>query len=567
MGKYLSLQLGLMKVSTPFLTSRRPNSRTLSGRHLRPIRVMMVFMGILVCSLAGERSGAQDAIPPAPPESRVTAKQDTVGQMQSGPVYLDRVIDAAEYLVGPGDGLRISVVGEAPAAFDVKITPEATVILPNVGVESVRGLTLAQVRDSLTKVLRGLYPRSTVAVSLVDVRRFRVTVSGAVNDPGLHVVTANTRVSEVLEQAVMSERSSSRAIRLERSGVTQLVDLVAFARLGRREANPYMAEGDVITVPERDPRWQTVEVTGAVNGPGVFEFVAGEKISDLLDLAYGLTPDADTNALELWRFAPGQNAATRFAWPAGSDFSDWCETPLLPDDRLIVRGIDSYRRKLAVHLVGEVKKPGTYIFPRTGISLHEVIDSAGGFTDEADLEHASILRSRTPDWLTEYEKRISQLPVDLRSQSETDWISASALSAPGRVATDFVSLFQRGAREYDVLLSDGDRVIVPRRVLYVNVLGRVVQPGLVPYERGGDMAHYLERVGGYAWRADRGGTFLIKAGSGTALKKNQIRAIEPGDMIVVPTQRGKRFWNSVKETLIVASNVATIYLVIHQATR
>jgi len=529
----------------------------------------VILLGVLGGVPLSSSAGPGEKASSVPAEIQWTTKADTADQLQTGPVFLDRVVDAAEYMVGPGDGLRINIVGEAPTTFDVTVTPEATVVLPTVGVESVQGETLAQVRDNLTRILKGFYPKSEVTVSLVEVRRFRVTVSGAVKRPGLHVVTANTRASEVLAAAAMSDRAATRSIRLMRGGDILPVDLVAFERLGRRVANPYMAEGDVITVPEKDPRWGTVEVAGAMNGPGRFDFVDGERVSDLLDLAYGLAPNADTSVLELWRFHPGESVARRFDWPIGSRFGEWRMTQLMSDDRLIVRGVESYHQKFSVQVEGEVQRPGTYVFPKSGILLHTVIDSAGGFTPDADLARASIVRAGLPDWLTEYERRIERLPADLWSRSEADWMSASALSSPGRVATDFVRLFQKGEREYeyDVLLSDGDRVVVPRRVAFVNVIGRVVQPGLVTHFQGGDVAYYLQRVGGYAWRADRGGTFLIKAGTGTALKKNQIRSIEPGDMIVVPTQRGRRFWNGLKEALIVASNVATIYLVIDQATK
>jgi protein involved in polysaccharide export with SLBB domain len=529
---------------------------------------VVVLIGVLGGVPLPSSASPGEQTPDVPADIPSVTKADTIEHLQTGPVFLDRVVDAAEYMVGPGDGLRINIVGEAPTTFDVTVTPEATVVLPTIGVESVRGKTLVQVRDDLTRTLKGFYPKSGVTVSLVEVRRFRVTVSGAVQRPGLHVVTAGTRASEVLAAAVMNDRAASRSIPLLRGGETLLVDLIAFERLGRRAANPYLTEGDVITVPEKDSRWGRVEVAGAVNGPGRFDFVEGERITDLLDLAYGLAPNADTTVLELWRFHPGESVARRFDWPIGSRFGEWRMTQLMPDDRLIVRGVESYHQKLSVQVEGEVQRPGTYVFSKSGILLHEVIDSAGGFTPDADLERASIVRAGLPDWLMEHEKRIERLPADLWSRSEIDWMSASALSSPGRVATDFVRLFQKGERqyEYDVLLLDGDRVVVPQRVPFVNVIGRVVQPGLVSHLQGGDIAYYLQRVGGYAWRADRGGTFLVKAGTGTALKKDQIHTIESGDMIVVPTQRGKRFWNSLKETLIVASNVATIYLVIRQAT-
>jgi protein involved in polysaccharide export with SLBB domain len=494
-------------------------------------------------------------------------KVDTVESSPSGPVFLDRVIDAADYLVGPGDKFRITIVGEVPTTMDIIVSPEATVVLPVTGAESVRGKTLTQVRDDLTRILRGFYPKGGATVSLVEVRRFRVTVSGAVRNPGLYVASANTRASEVLSAAGMDDRAAKRGLRLLRGEEILTVDLVAFDRLGRRAANPYLTEGDVINVPAKDARWGMIEVVGAVNGAGRFDFVEGEHVGDLLDLAYGLSPDADTMLLELWRFYPGETVARRLEWPVGSRFSEWRQTLLMVDDRLIVRGVGLYRQKLSVHVVGEVRRAGTYVFPKAGIPLHEVIDSAGGFTAEADLEHASIVRWVPQNWLSEYEKRISLLSEDLWSRSESEWMAASALSSPGRVSTDFVRLFQKGDREYDVLLSNGDRVIIPARSTSVSVIGRVVQPGLVTHIEGGDLTYYLRRVGGYSWRADRRGTFIVKAGTGTSVRKNDIKSIEPGDLIVVPTQRGKRFWNGLKESLVVASSVATMYLVIHQATR
>ncbi len=526
----------------------------------------ITFAGATGLSPYSSTAWAEEA-PATSKEDRPAAKMDSLTALQAGPVFLDRVIDATEYLIGPGDGLRIGVVGEAPITLDVVVTPEATVVLPIVGAESVRGKTLAEVRDDLTKLLKGYYPRSTVTVSLTEVRRFRVTVSGAVRNPGLHIVTANTRASEVLSLAGLNDHAGLRSIRLMRDGEESRVDLIAFERLGRRAANPYLTEGDIINVPERNPRWGTIEVAGAVNSPIQFEFAPGETVQDLLELAYGLAPNADTTFLELWRFHPGESVSRRYDWPAGSKFGEWRRTALLPDDRLIVRGVDQFREKLSVQVIGEVRRAGVYIFPKVGVPLHEVIDSAGGFTPEADLEHASIIRSASQNWLIEYEKRVARLPADLLSRSETDWMSARAMSEPGRISTDFVRLFKGGQKEYDVILSDKDLVIVPPKVAFINVIGRVVQPGLVTYRSGGDLNYYLERVGGYSWRADRGGTFIVKAGTGTALRKDDVKMIEPGDLVVVPTKREKHFWNGVKETLLVASSLATIYLVIHQATR
>lgn len=532
-----------------------------SGRML--LSILLILNAFPVSGAAKVRPDASSGdTPDTRPQESMTAESG-----KPNPVYLDRVIDYNEYKVGPGDRFMVNIMGETPAEYDVSITPEGTIVVPSVGVISVKGQTLAQARTGLAVILKQFFPKSTVSVSLIDVRRFRVAVTGAVKNPGLHIVTANTRATEAVKEAVPDEIATTRSIRLLRGGKDLRVDMVMFDRLGIADSNPYLEEGDVVNVPARNQKWGFIEIDGAVNAPDLIEFAEGDKVGDLIRLAYGLSPNADTTRLELWRFRPGESEARRVEWSAGATYSEWRNTSLMQDDRVIVRGFENYHEKLSVKLNGEVKRPGLYAFPKRQVSLREVIDSAGGFTPSADLQHATVVRTRLPDWLVDYKKRVDQMPVELRSRSENEWLSASALSAPGRVATDFTCLFVHQDTSCNVMLYDGDQVIVPRQSDYVNVIGRVAQPGLIALQPGADVTYYLQRAGGYAWRADRGGTFLVKGGTGTALKKGQIRTIDAGDILVVPTAKDKKFWSSVKETLIVASNIATIYLVIRQATR
>jgi len=240
---------------------------------------------------------------------------------------------------------------------------------------------------------------------------------------------------------------------------------------------------------------------------------------------------------------------------------------LLPDDRLIVRAQEGYRPKYSVRVDGEVARPGIYVFPGETISLRAVIDSAGGFTPWADLSHAMIVRVKLPTWMQDTRTRTAAVPMDLRSRAESDWLLADALSVPGRVAADFQRVFVNGDGSYNVPLYDGARVTVPRTIESINVIGRVVQPGLVPHRPGAKMDYYVERAGGYSLQADQGGTFLIKGATGAAIKKRRIAEITAGDMIVVPTKRGRKWWGAFRETLTVASSLATLYLVVDQATR
>ncbi|HSG99781.1 MAG TPA: SLBB domain-containing protein, partial [candidate division Zixibacteria bacterium] len=328
-----------------------------------------------------------------------------------------------------------------------------------------------------------------------------------------------------------------------------------------------LAEGDILVVPHKDPRWGNVEIVGAVQAGGMFDFVEGERVADLLSLADGLAPNADTTRIEVWRFIPGGDSALPLKRRANETLNEFYQTPLESDDRIIVRETRDFRPRRAVRVTGEVLRPGVYAFSGDSTFLRDVIDSAGGVTVSADLAHARIIRTGNKLPPEERQLRVASVPTELRTRTENEWLLADILSEPGRVVTDFVALFEHGDEAFNVALFSGDQVHIPPQTASVSVIGRVVQPGLVPYRAGEDVSYYLERAGGFSWQADRGSTFLVKGTTGAAVKRGRIKAIDAGDTIVIPTKRDKNFWRSFRETLVVVSSLATVYLVIDQATQ
>lgn len=504
---------------------------------------------------------------PRVPDSLLDDQRVALSARAENVSLLDQVIDPEQYLVGPGDELSFQISGTTSSTFTSMISPEASVIIPSIGTVSVKGMTLAGAKSELQTRLRTYFSRAEITITLTGVRQFRVPVIGAVRRAGTQVVSASTRLSEAILTAHPMEEASMRGILLFRGADTIAVDLTAYHRLGRADANPYLTEGDVVLVPSLGGKKHTLRVSGAVNSEEIFEFRKGDRVGDLIDLAYGLAPDADTTRIELWRFSEKPDSMIQMPWTAGSTLSEWRTVPLLPDDHLIVRAIEDYHEGSTVEITGEVVRPGTYAFSGRRIALTALIDSAGGFSEEADLANARVLRTAIISSEGEWRERLERMPEALRSEAESDWILADALSIPGRISTDFVKLFEKGESAYDIWLANGDRVEVPRRSVYVNVIGRVVQPGRVAYVPNSRVDYYLQSAGGYAWRANRGGTFVIKGGTGAAVKKGDVRSLEPGDIIVVPTIRDRDLWRSVKDVLAVAANLATIYLVIDQATQ
>ncbi len=481
---------------------------------------------------------------------------------------LDRPIDSEFYLVGPGDKLSINVWGAVHQGFEVMVSPEATAIVPTVGEISLSGMTLIQAKAAILRQINRIYPGVPTTVTLVQVRSLRVAVTGAVKNPGMYRVTANVHACEAIELAGWSESSSRRRILLFRGDDTMYIDQLRFTHAGDESFNPYLTEGDCIFVPKARTRHGVFEINGAVKQPGVFEFVAGDRLEEAVKLAFGFTVDADTTTIELVRFINQDSSTTkRIINLSIPGLGIGRELELRSDDRIFVRLMVDYRPKATVTIRGEVTRSGKYPIENGQTLLSELFALCGGVTDRADLSRAILVRSSRFLIDTETDARMRSIPVELQTDPEREWILAHSLAPAGQVSIDLVRLLETGDIAYDLPLWQGDIVNVPRFLPQVKVIGRVRNPGLIPFEPGRDPDYYLERAGGFSWRADRRGTFVVKANTGTPVKKKKIKELDAGDTIVVPTVREKEFWPVFRDAMIVLGNVATLYLVIDQVVK
>jgi protein involved in polysaccharide export with SLBB domain len=481
---------------------------------------------------------------------------------------LDRSIDPASYLVGPGDRLSVNIWGAIHKGFDVPITPEATAIVPTVGEIPLLGLTLDRAKQVILTAIGRVYPGVPSSVTLVQVRTLKVAVAGAVKNPGMYEVTANVHASEAIDAAGWLPSSSRRRIYILRGNDTLQVDEQRFNQTGNEAFNPYLTEGDHIVVPEARVAHGVFEISGTLNRPGVFEFVPGDRLQEAIELAYGFTIEADTTSLELVRFVGLDSTVVErvidLSAPAPQGGR---ELALQADDRIFVRSQLEYRPKATVTVLGEVARPGRYPIQSGQTLLSELFVMCGGLTSRADLAGATLSRSRGFLLDTDTDERMRSIPVELQTDSEREWILAHSLSPAGQVSIDLVRLLETQDVAYDLPLWDEDYVYVPRFLPQIKVIGRVTNPGLIPYEPNRGPDYYLERAGGYSWRADRRGTFVVKANTGSPLKKKKVKQLEAGDVIVVPTVRERQFWPILRDAMVVLGNVATLYLVVDQSIK
>jgi polysaccharide export outer membrane protein len=509
--------------------------------------------------------------------NRATGEEVTSGEVSISPPIiaepmqvLEKSIDPAEYVLGSGDVLSIDVWGEINVHHTLTVTPEGNLLIPGVGKVQVGAEYLADAKNIIQEAVLRSYKNVPVTITLLKLKRVKVIASGAVRAPGIYSVFANTRVSEAIDIAggLMDNSSFRNILVTHPDGTTTFADVFKFKRVGDRSRNPYILSGDVIFVPTREKGIYTVGIYGAVKSGGEFEYTPQDSLLDLISLAYGLTVDVDYLRGELVRFNPDRLSTTTIPIDlkeliVGNARGE--NIALLPDDRVFIRTVPKFHKKDQVTINGEVLYPGVYNIEEDKTKLSEVIEKAGGFTPFASLAEAEMVRTYN---VTDPEfERLKNIPVGDMKESEYNYFKLRAREKPGRVACDFEKIFLQKMNEYDLALKNGDVINIPPKSMVVNVSGSVINPGLVPYASEKDYKYYVDRAGGFSWKARKNGILIIKGQTGERMKPSRGRKIDPGDTILIPEKPERDYWKFFKDTMLVLGNVATVYLVIQQATK
>ncbi|MFN0158927.1 MAG: polysaccharide biosynthesis/export family protein [Bacteroidota bacterium] len=556
-------------------------------------RIRLIFGLILLLSIVGFPVVAEaQSIPqgmsiPDLTQLRSGAKSES-SPFTGKPVAMDAPVNPAEYSVGPGDVLAINVWSSAPKEHTVTVTPEGMMLIPNVGLIDVRGLVLQAAKEKIVERMRRFYTQGDMTVTLLSPRRVVVQIVGSVINEGTYEMSSVERVDQLVTkgnqptESQLNDRdfaakvdwarqsASHRHIVLQRrDGTVHKIDLIKYYATGEGRFNPYLHEGDQVFIPELSPLSRSVGVYGAVVREGTFEFVQGDRLSDILQWSLGATPQASNGATLLTRLTPDGNSMDSIRINLSDAARDGAgDIELRPGDRLIVHADAELRQNYIVAVEGEVRFEGRYPITRGTTRLTEVITSAGGFTETAFLAGATVLRKtpgfNNPDRLEE--EQLRTMRASLSNQDSGYYVTETAVRLKGElVSVDFTKLFKEGDASQDVILQPYDEIRIPARTMTIYVFGQVLSPGHVPFVVGEDASHYIERAGGYTQEARSGDVKIIKASTRVWLDPDET-TVEDGDFIWVPREIHYPFSYYITTYAQVASIigvVATVALLIH----
>ncbi|HEU4726095.1 MAG TPA: SLBB domain-containing protein [Candidatus Eisenbacteria bacterium] len=429
--------------------------------------------------------------------------------------------------------------------------------MPDAGAIAVAGLTLRQVEANAREALRPFVRGKGFVLTLHRPRRFRAMVVGDVDRPGSVLLQAPVRASEAIAAAGgITWQGARRGIIVRRGADSLLVDLMRFERNGDEAANPFVFETDVIVVPTADRR---VDVLGAVAHPGGYDWAPGDRVSLLLAAAGGTLAKAALDRITVGReTAPGRRE--EFVLDASDDRA------IEPGDHLFVPERAHWGAGSSVTIEGEVVWPGPYSITDGADRLGALLSRAGGYTEWADS--AAIRIERTSDAATRDSAfvRLARDQGSLVTESERDYL-VSLTRERRAISVSAPAWAKAGLSVRDLPLLDGDRIIVPRRSLTVMVQGEVRAPGHVPFELGRSVGDYVAAAGGYTKNANKGRVRVTLASTGRPVGASDVDALHAGDIVWVPAKAPRSSWATLRDVLTTLAQVATIYLVIDQATK
>ena len=291
-----------------------------------------------------------------------------------------------DYVLGPGDQLVIDVYGASQKSYQLTVSPEGTVTVPDYGPINVSGMTVAAANSRVRSSLGSRYSSSSVKLSVGQTRTILVNVMGEVVSPGTYHLSAFASVFHALYAAHgIRDLGTLRNIRVLRGGhLVTVVDIYEYILNGRLAGNIRLKDGDVIQVGTYDC---LVNVTGNVKRPMYYEMRSTESVSTLLKYAGGFTGDAYQKSVRLVRKTGDRYSVFNI------DEFDQASFRLADGDAVKVEAmLDRFENMVEVK--GAVFRPGQFRLGEQVTTVRSLIEQADGLTEDAFTAHGVLHRMR-----------------------------------------------------------------------------------------------------------------------------------------------------------------------------
>jgi len=393
-----------------------------------------------------------------------------------------------------------------------------------------------------------------------------VGIVGAVRNPAIYELK-KMEIGEIMELCggflPNADISHIQIERIDKEKGKILIDI----KIKEDELNTFRLKNyDIIKVSEIPSQsYYQIEVLGSVKKQRVYGWKEGIKISDVLKEA-DLLPFSEKEKGEIIRIENGYRKIIKFS-PEKVFAGDENENLyLMPLDKIIIYSKE--RPEKNVFIYGEVRFPGRYVI-ESGEKLSNIIKRAGNFTDKAYPKgivflRDSIKKQKEKEIVNYVKEKMETLKSALKTTTnpeekqviEKGIISLEKISEiepTGRIIIKIDNFENFENSIYDIELENGDIIYVPKKPVYVSIIGEVNNPTNLFYEESLSFNDYIKKVGGFTKDADKKNIFIVRFDGSS--DKN-IEKIEPGDTIVVPFEPKGEKMRFVKDIIQIFYQIA-----------
>lgn len=487
-------------------------------------------------------------------------------------------------VVGPYESLvQISGKVKRPMYYEMRPTESVATLLAYSG-----GFTGDAYRDHIRLIRKNSGQKEVFSINEFEAETFRVAdgdslfvdsvldryanmveIKGAVFRPGMYQAGNQiTTVRQLIEQAggLTEDAFLARAVMHRRKKDRSLEVLpIALGQVMNHELPDItLRNEDVLYIPSlKDIQDEKkLSIYGEVYYPGVYHFADNTTVEDLILQAGGLKDAASLVKVDVSRRLRNAKAEETssviaetfsFALKDGFVVEGTPGFVLQPFDEVFVRKSPGYVEQNHVTIEGEVAFEGIYTLSNKGQRLSDLLEMAGGLTQEAYPKGARLIRT-----LTDAERLKQQSMKKFIVSKDSAELRKFDLNQVRYVGINLDKAIEhKGSDEWDLVLQDGDKLIIPQYTNTVTINGEVLYPNTVAYMPGQGLDYYINQAGGFSVKARRKKVFAVNL-NGTVTRVRRSKDIQPGCEIVVPTKEERKRAVSLTEILSIGTTAAAL---------
>ena len=405
----------------------------------------------------------------------------------------------------------------------------------------------------------------------------KLEIKGAVYRPGIYQYggSLNT-VKQLIEKAdgVMADAFLGRAVlQRQREDLTrEIIQVDLKAILGDTKPDISLQRNDVLYIPSIHDLQDlgNIEVFGEVARPGKYIYADNMTLEDLIIQAGGLLESASTVKVDVSRRIKN-NKSTESVSTIGQMFSFALKDGFIidgeagfvlePYDQVYVRRSPGYQKQVNVSVEGEILYEGTYALTNKSERLSDLVLKAGKVTPYAYVRGAKLMRKANEEEIERMRDVVEMMQREMGGAS-MDSLKLEDIKTEYSVGIDLEAAINNPGGNADIVLREGDKLIIPEMVNTVKINGAVMMPNTVAYNKKMSVKDYISQAGGYSNGARKTKAFIIYMNGQVAeVKRSNKSVVEPGCEIIVPVKDKTKAekWN-IQTILGIASSLGSLGL-------